>query len=220
MPLPKHALPKHDDSRGARYYETPIGRLPSVTTILEATRNQPRSRQWRSATGVGSPSAAIEQAAARGRSFHQEMEDFLENGVPGKSTYFQSVGSFLRTLEDVLLVEGPVWHAAGFAGTMDCVARVGGEVALIDWKTAREPKPPSWVVDQHLQVAAYRAAFQSLYGIPVSQCFVVFAFPNDEAQVLKTERIDDQYADFLVRLDRFRLQPGIAGFPASSSSPR
>lgn len=193
--LHKYTLDSHQDHRGARQYVTPLGMLPSVTTILKGTTS------W-GTTPLTSRYAVA--ARRRGRRFHEEMEAFLERREPSGSEFFPSVRSFLRRMGSVRLVEGPVWHRDGFAGTVDCVAEVDGVLSVIDWKTSRGPKSPHLVDEPHLQVAAYRAAIQALYGVAVPRGFVVIALPEGEAQVLPTANLDDEYEHFLERFASYR----------------
>jgi hypothetical protein len=57
-----------------------------------------------------------------------------------------------------LLCEQAVWsHELGYAGTMDLLAEVNGEVTLLDWKTSKAVYSES-----HLQNAAYRHALREM----------------------------------------------------------
>ena len=198
-PLRKYHVERREDPSGARHYVTPLGTLPSVTTILKG------STSW---GFYQRTSAHAAQARRRGHDFHEDMAAFLEHGRPSSSAHFPSVLSFLRRIGSVQLVEGHVWHRDGFAGAVDCVAEVDGVLSVIDWKTSTERRSPESFGAAQMQVAAYRAAVQSLYGIDVPRGFVVVALPREDAQVLPTEDIDGEYEYFLSRLARYRARPG------------
>ncbi|MFO0577422.1 MAG: PD-(D/E)XK nuclease family protein [Polyangia bacterium] len=196
--LRKYTVERREEPSGARHYVTPLGTLPSVTTILKG------STSW---GFYQRTSVHAAQARRRGHDFHEDMAAFLEQGRPSSSAHFPSVLSFLRRLGSVRLVEGHVWHRDGFAGAVDCVAEVDGVLSVIDWKTSTEPRSPGAFDAAQMQVAAYRAAVQSLYGIDIPRGFVVVALPRGDAQVLPTENLDGEYEGFLARLARFRARP-------------
>lgn len=192
--LHKYTCETEEDSLGARRYITPLGALPSVTTIIKGPARWKRQ---------GGSMYAIE-ARLRGRELHEEVESFLlDPRSPTGSVYFRSLRPFLERISDVWLVEGHLWHPDGFAGAVDCVAEVDGVLSVIDWKTSEVPRSSRTVEEAHMQVSAYRAAAQSLYGVEIPRGFVVVALPNADAQVFPTENIDGAYGFFIDRLKRY-----------------
>ena len=207
MTLTRLNLDTDEDADGARYYHTPMGRLPSVTTILRATEeDQPVLNAWRSRVGPVRAAIIAAQARERGIAFHEEMEAYFQAGRPAisGSAYLESVRPFLNRLGEIGLVEGAVWHPLGFAGCVDCVALVDGVLSIIDWKTASSPKHPDWVIDQHLQVAAYRAAVEKHYRVRIPRGFVVFALASEDAQVFETLDLDGAFSAFAERFEMFQ----------------
>lgn len=194
---------------GRRYYETPMGRLPSVTTVLSATDSAPQQHGWDRSVGSRTAVRQAQAAAARGRQFHAQLAAYLGEGRPprGQTTYFQSLAWFLSRIEDVLLVEAAVWHSAGFAGSVDCLARIDGQLTVIDWKTSTRSDPGERMAEHHAQVAAYRAAISERYGVPVERGWVVVAVPHRNARIYEPEQPDRAWGDFLARLRRFHNQP-------------
>jgi len=69
-----------------------------------------------------------------------------------------------------IAAEAFVWtRAFGYAGTLDLAADNGdGTVDLYDWKTSGAIYPEVW-----LQLAAYAAAWDACYGIPVRRIYPV-----------------------------------------------
>lgn len=206
MTLARCTLDSDEDVDGGRSYHTPIGWVPSVTTILRATEDQSGLDAWRSRVGPVYAARVAAQARERGGAFHEEMEAYFEGGRPrtGGSAYLESVRPFLRRLGDVALVEGAVWHPLGFAGRVDCVAWVDGVLSVIDWKTTNSPRLDHWVTDKHLQVAAYRAAVEDRYNVEIGRGFVVFAIEDEEAQVFETRDLDWAWKAFVERLEIFQ----------------
>lgn len=196
---------------GIRCYRTPIGVLPSVTTILGNTAPTAAAREWRAAPALATVRQSAADAILRGRAFHSEMEAYFLQGRPGTSPYFESVRDFLGRIDAVSLVEGTLWHGEGYAGTVDCVAVVEGRLCVIDWKTTSRKKTEQYMADDRLQVAAYRAALQALYGVEIAAGFLVYALPDSQAQVIPISDCDSLYGKFLYRLRRYRsIVPAIA----------
>ena len=65
-----------------------------------------------------------------------------------------------------------------YAGTLDLIAHWQGRVTLFDWKTSYRLKRLDWLGDAPLQLAAYKAAFESVAEVRVEQVTVVVISPN------------------------------------------
>lgn len=131
--------------------------------------------------------------------------------------YWASIEPVLEDVEEVLLVEGAVWHSLGFVGFPDALVVYQGELCLCDWKTARKPKKLDWIEDYCLQVAAYQAAVNSVYGavgIEVSRALVAIALDNEPAQRFELP-LDDlklHWGNFQARLRQFQRRYGELDF--------
>ena len=195
--------------RVGRGYVVPGGGFfPGVTTVLKATK--PRAdreaiARWADRVGTDEAEAILADASQRGTSLHAQVEAFLLRGEEGAGPWWGSIAPFLRRVK-AALVEGLVWHPAGFAGAVDCVGVVGGELAILDWKTARRPKRQEWIRDYELQVAAYCAAVNRVYGTRIGRGYVVVALHDRPAQVFELDavRIFGAWHDFRRRLAAFK----------------
>lgn len=197
--LTKHSLEKHKDEHGGQHYYVPTlaSYVPSVTTIIKGPR---RGSYW-------SGSYSGELARLRGDEFHRDVEAFLlDEQAVTYTDHFPSLEPFLKRIDDIWLVEGPLWHGDGFAGTVDCIAVVDGELSVIDWKSSDERKSRPSVDAHQMQVAAYRVAAQSVYGITIKRGYVVVAVPYEDAQVFRTEDLDEEYELFRGKLESYRAQ--------------
>ena len=79
---------------GKRRYATPDGeKLPSVTTILDATKSEESKKalmEWRKRVGVQKAQEITTEAAGRGTRMHKWLEDYIKTGVlnePGSNPY-------------------------------------------------------------------------------------------------------------------------------------
>jgi genome maintenance exonuclease 1 len=181
-----------------RCYQIGDGVYPGVTTILSNTKSEAdraRLTEWRGLVGEDEAKRILKAACDRGTIIHQLIEDWLQGNHPvtppaGVKGFWESVEPVLDHISDVQLIEGVVWHSSGFAGSVDCVARWDGELAIIDWKTSNSPKKPQWIKDYFQQTSAYRAAVNEVYELNINTSVVVVALDNQPAQVFKVNAND------------------------------
>ncbi len=120
-------------------YVTPIGALPSVTTILRDTASEEvrvKLANWSRAKRKGI------DPVDRGTMVHAAIESLLR-GEPAKlpPSLWGFYDSVLPVLKGITHVASEVacYHPDGYAGRADCLAVVDGELTLLDWKTTTKP---------------------------------------------------------------------------------
>jgi len=199
-----------------RLYRIAGQAYPGVTTILSATK-PPEARaslqRWRQAVGHETAQRITAQASAAGTRLHQYIAAQLRQEAvslaPGLSGYWVSIEPVVAEIEEVLLVEGAVWHDQGFAGIPDALVRYRGQLCLCDWKTARRPKRAEWLQDYWLQAAAYGAAVNQVYdeyGICVEHALIVIALADQPAQTfwLTPQALEQHWQGFQQRLLQYQ----------------
>ena len=199
-------------------YETPLGKLPSVTTVVGATKSEAAKKAlqaWLDRPGAEQRSLA---ARTRGTYLHTQAENWIQ-GLP--TTNHLVFGGFWRSLEgwleanfhSALGVEFPIWHPAGFSGTADCIGWTydSTDIQLIDWKTRKGTAP----LDPHsemmrggyfIQLAAYRAGIRWTYGIEVDSALLVVARQIGPAHVFHLDcgLLDECEEEFFHRLQLYQ----------------
>lgn len=215
--LPLYEPVRAQTETGERQYETPNGYAPSVTTVLSGSRDNSGIERWREDVGEAKADEILRVACYRGNGSHLNIENFLRHGTVPKATitldgYWKSFYHFLRRrIDNVLAMEGAVWHPDGYAGAFDCITYLdddGAQPSLLDWKTAdREPKPPK-IYEYKLQAAAYVAAANHVYksqGLNIQRALIVMALPAQEPLIteLGADELNQLYLHFLARLQRF-----------------
>jgi genome maintenance exonuclease 1 len=199
MRSPTQLLPRHSAKQlrenGKQFYVDNQGtKLPSVTTILNATKPQEdrdRLFNWRQRVGVVEANQISGAASRRGTGTHKQIQRYLE----GKDTpcpeailpYWQSIEPVLQDVDNVRLVEGTVFnYDSGYAGIVDCVASFRGIPCICEWKTADKPKGlVERLYDYPLQIAAYSSAVNHHYqdyGIKLEHALIVVAIPGMPAE--------------------------------------
>jgi hypothetical protein len=193
--LPRYSA-KQVRENGKQYYVDANGaKLPSVTTILNATKQQEdreRLLNWRQRVGVATANEISGTASRRGTGTHKQIQRYLE----GKTSvcpdvilpYWQSIEPILQEIDNVTLVEGTVFnYELGYAGIVDCVASFRGIPCICEWKTADKPKNSvERLYDYPLQIAAYCSAFNHSYqdyNIKLEHSLLAVAIPGIPAEV-------------------------------------
>jgi genome maintenance exonuclease 1 len=216
-------LPKHKAQctwyQGRQYYSFQGSVYTGVTTVLSATRSsedEQRFKDWEEKVGRQEAQRIRKESTQRGKVLHRQIEGYLNGHVTEHDTaveeyqnYWQSINPLLEQIEEAYLVEGAVWHPYGFAGVVDALVNLNGELWICDWKTSTKLKKWSWIEDYCLQVAAYTAAVNRVYrdyGIRVSQAMVAIALPQTEAQIFRIEReaLMEYWEMFQQRLEQFK----------------
>ena len=219
--LPRYELTRNDGEE--RTYDTPDGTFFSVTAALQGSRDPTALAEWRESIGAARADAIRDLAAFRGTHLHTSVENFLTDGTePGFSflhtPYWNSIRPFVRCVESVVILEAPVWHPDGYAGTLDCLAYVGdiaphfiadgAQPSLLDWKTADKPCNKQKLYEYSLQLAAYRHAANYVYrsfGLNINRALLVVALPDQHYQlhILDEDQLNQLYRHFLARLQHF-----------------
>ena len=212
-PEPDLSIRRREDRTG---YETPIGTLPSVTTILGATSSpeaKERLRQWLERPGAHERSM---QACKRGTWVHEQIENYLHRKPIQPhlafNPYLHSILPWVRTnVLQPCMIESPVWHPAGYSGTFDCCAWLDQypELCIIDWKSSERPRGPD-LVDNYLdQLAAYRAAVMHTYHVQTDRGVLVIARPaasKPDVRVIDKQELDRRELKFLQRVKDYQRQ--------------
>lgn len=176
------------NTKEGRLYQTPVGLLPSVTTILRATMpqsEQHRLDKWRQQqiTDEAATTDTRNKAASRETKIHELIAAQLQ-GQPQDCPeelleFWNPVRKVVAALTKPLAIEQVVYHPTlKYAGTLDLVASWQDRLTIIDWKTSHRAKRFEWMGDAAIQVAAYKAAFEKLFEIEVEQAAVVVISPN------------------------------------------
>lgn len=167
------------DTPEGRRYATPDGeKLPSVTTILDATKSEESKKalnEWRKRMGPVKAQQITTEAAGRGTRMHKWIEDYIktgELGVPGSNPYSQQSHKMAQSIISQGLIncneywgtEVPLYFPKVYAGTTDLVGVHNGEPAIMDHKQSNKLKKREWIDDYFVQLAAYATAHNEVHG--------------------------------------------------------
>ena len=100
------------------------------------------------------------------------------------SSYLRFLRDTLKNIDNIHALETSLYSKQlGIAGTVDCIAEYEGELAIIDFKTSKKPKPRDWIENYFVQCAAYACMLYEMTGIPVKKFVIIMACENGECVV-------------------------------------
>jgi ATP-dependent exoDNAse (exonuclease V) beta subunit len=195
---------------GVRYYKVPnaeeLLRLVSITSVT-SHKNRQFFANWRKKIGEEEADKITRQATSRGTDMHSLVEHHLKNEdlphvQPLSEFLFKIAKPDLNRINNVYTLEGSLYSKVlGVAGTVDCIAEFDGELAIIDFKTSKKPKPREWIEHYFVQCVAYACMFYELTGIPVKKLVIIMACENGECVVYE-ERDKSKYIKLLTQYIR------------------
>lgn len=205
---------------GKRRYATPDGeKLPSVTTVLDATKSE-ESKQalnnWRKRIGTQKAQEITTEAAGRGTRMHKYIEDYIKNGVlsdPGSNPYSiqahkmaqQIVSNGLVKCNEYWGTEVPLYFPKVYAGTTDLCGVHDGSDCIMDHKQSNKFKKREWIDDYFVQLAAYANAHNEVHGTKIRKGVIFMCTADVVYQEFIIEGNEfDKYSDmWFTRLERY-----------------
>ena len=177
---------------GVRYYDVPntegFTKLVSITSVTSWI-NREIFRSWRARVGNEEADKVTKAATSRGTDMHTLTENYLLNeelptGQPLSEFLFKQSKPQLNLIDNIHAIEKPLYSLKlGVAGTVDCIAEYEGELAVIDFKTSKKPKPRKWIDHYFVQCAAYACMLYEMKEIPVKKFVIIMSCENGEVKV-------------------------------------
>ena len=176
---------------GIRTYEIGEERLPSVTTILDATKSEESKRklsQWMLIKGKTEATRIKNQAAERGTAMHTYLEKYVGNSGHLDLT---DTGRVAKPMAETVIKEGlngklsEIWgteitlyYPGLYAGVTDVVGVYDYEDSIIDFKQSNRPKRKEWVEDYFMQIGAYAMAHNYVHRTQITQGVILMCTPD------------------------------------------
>jgi hypothetical protein len=202
-----------------RHYEIGQEKLPSVTTILQATQSAEKKAilsKWRQNVGENKAEEIKNEAANRGTIMHRILEGYL---LGQNHADFSDLGQQAGSMANVILESGirgqldeiwgseiTVYYPGLYAGATDLAGIYNGRESIIDFKQSNKPKRKEWIEDYFLQLAAYAMAHNHVYGTNIQSGVVLMCTKDNYFQ--KFEAKDKEFQRFswewLRRVDKFK----------------
>ena len=163
------------EENGKRTNNVDNKKIPSVTTILSATKSQEdidSLRRWRDRIGDEAARKTTIDAARRGTEMHYILEQYIngqgyfnlsEEGAKARLMAHKIIEN-MQALEIIYGNEVSLHYEELYAGATDLIGIHGGKPTIIDFKQSNKLKQRNYVEDYYYQIAAYALAHEKNYG--------------------------------------------------------
>ena len=216
----KFSYPKSSRSfeNGLRKYLFGDEKLPSVTSILQATKSEEDKaslENWKQRVGHKEANKIKTEASNRGTSMHSYIEDFLRGRI--NESFFESNEQYKNMakeiiekgingrLEEIYGMEETLYYPKQYAGTADMIAVYEGKNVVIDFKQSNKPKKIDYIQDYFLQLGAYTLAHDVVHGTKMKAGIILLCTKDILFQEFKIEGVElEMYQNlFLGRVKKF-----------------
>lgn len=207
---------------GQRWYMTPDGPMPSITTVLSHT--EPREKvisleRWRNSLGHAEADAVTKAAADRGTVVHLLAERYLKGWridmpIEGKPVSPEDLGTFnalklkLNKISEVWGQEVALFSTSlGVAGRCDLICVYDGTPAIVDFKTSRRIKSRSDITNYEEQILFYATAHNEMFQTDISRGVILMVADTGFPLVFDVDLTDEKLKERLKnRVDLFYKQ--------------
>lgn len=213
------------DTSSGREYLLPSGtHVPSVTTVLDRTKDKAALKEWANRVGQAEADRQKEQAAYIGTWMHTTLEHVLDGkplalgrdwlAMKGHLMAFTLANRYFGAISEIHGSEVGLHYQGRYAGTTDLVATYRGKLAIIDFKQSVKPKRHEFITDYFHQLAAYAVAHDWLHGTSIDYAAVLIAVQDGTTQEFTTtgrefQQFKDQW------MDRLTASEAVAALPPS-----
>ena len=199
-----------------RVYATPDGeKLPSVTTILSATKDMTHLNEWRDRVGHDKAAQITKEASGVGTAMHANLERFLcgiERQPGNNPVHVQAnkmadviIENGLSKMSEVWAMEQSLYFPGLYSGTTDLIGVHKGEPEVCDHKQTNKPKKAEWVEDYYLQLMAYILAHNEVYKTDIRKGVIFMCSRDFQYQQfeLKPEDFNKYQDQWLAKVEEY-----------------
>jgi genome maintenance exonuclease 1 len=220
----KFSYPKSMRSmvNGSRMYAVNQEKLPSVTSILQATQSEEKKASlanWKARVGTVEANRIKNDASSRGTSMHAFLEKYLlgqlnlelleEQDNKSKKMADEIIEQGIKNkLSEIWGTEATLYYPGKYAGTCDACGIYEGQETIIDFKQSNKPKKEEWIEDYYLQLGAYSLAHNIVYNSRITQGIVLLCTVDNLFQDFRIQgvKLEEYQNKFLEKVERFYHQ--------------
>lgn len=189
-------LERIDTSSGRVYKLAENVHVPSVTTVLDRTKDKAALEAWALRIGQAEADRKKDEAAYIGTNMHATLEciisgDAMKFGtdwlaMKGHEMAFTLANRYFDSISAVHGLEVGLYYQERYAGTTDLVATYRGKLAIIDFKQSVRPKRHEYITDYFHQLAAYAVAHDWRHGTAIDYAAVLISVQDGTTQEFTT----------------------------------
>jgi len=206
---------------GSRMYAVNQEKLPSVTSILQATQSEEKKASlanWKARVGTTEANRIKNDASSRGTSMHNFLEKYLlgqlnlellEEENKSKKMADEIIDQGIKNkLSEIWGTEATLYYPGKYAGTCDAVGVYEEQETIIDFKQSNKPKKEEWIEDYYLQLGAYSLAHNVVYNSKITQGIVLLCTVDNLFQDFRIqgEKLEKYQNKFLEKVEQFYHQ--------------
>ena len=162
---------RFSDEKGRKYL-VDEQKVPSVTTIIGATKDQSFLDDWRRRVGEAQAKKITQNASDVGTEMHHVLENYFNNTPyynldPHAQQPRIMAHKILENLSPITEVWGnevSLSYKLEYAGTTDMVVLYNDKPTIVDFKQSNRLKKEEWIEDYRYQLGAYYLAHKESYG--------------------------------------------------------
>ena len=207
---------------GSRMYAVNQQKLPSVTSILQATQSEEKKASlanWKARVGAAEANRIKNDASSRGTSMHSHLEKYLlgqlnlelleEEASKSKKMADEIIEQGIKgKLSEIYGTEATLYYPSKYAGTCDAVGVYEGQETIIDFKQSNKPKKEEYVDEYYHQLAAYSLAHNVVYNSNITQGIVLLCTVDNLFQDFRIQgkKLEEYQNKFLEKVEQYYHQ--------------
>ena len=207
---------------GSRMYAVNQEKLPSVTSILQATQSEEKKASlanWKARVGAAEANRIKNDASSRGTSMHSHLEKYLlgqlnlelleEEASKSKKMADEIIEQGIKgKLSEIYGIEATLYYPGKYAGTCDAVGVYEGQETIIDFKQSNKPKKEEWIEDYYLQLGAYSLAHNVVHNSKITQGIVLLCTVDNLFQDFRIQgkKLEEYQNKFLEKVEQYYHQ--------------
>lgn len=203
---------------GGRWYDTPEGAYPSITTILGTTAPPEKVaslQNWRNSLGHAKADAVSKKATDHGTNVHLLAERYLKKEkvdapINGQPVPYLDMAAFnalklkLDKIDEVWGQEVALFSTSlQVAGRCDLIGKYKGVPVIVDFKTAGRVKNKKDIHDYELQLLFYATAHNEMFGTNIDQGVILMVAETGFPQEFKVVFTDELKAELKTRVEKY-----------------
>lgn len=174
-----------EEGEGGRKYVYGDQRLPSVTTVLSATKDKTNLDAWAARIGPENAERIKNEAATIGTHMHTVIERMIAyRDLPRPTNWlmtrgyemgFRLINQYFGNMQEIWGSEVSLYYPEKYAGTTDLVCVYRNKPCIMDFKQSRSPKKREWIEDYFHQLGAYALAHDIVHGTDIDYGVILMA---------------------------------------------
>lgn len=181
-----------EENDSGRFYDTPEGKYPSVTTVTGWEKRK-FFAEWRK----NNPEEA-KRTVNRGNKLHSLIEKYLNNEKLNKKEIdpftldlFLQMKSCIDKIDNIHALEVPLYSKLlKLAGRVDCIAEYDSELAVIDFKGSTKQKRREDIDNYFLQATAYSIMWKERTGTSIKKLVILISCEDGGTQIFEGDPLD------------------------------